>query len=176
MIKNTGIIEGEAAVALAPFDEDLRVEPYHRYLKSWEVAAMAEHYGRRSEETAELAARMPHWRGEAGGVDDEGRLYSVCQANPDGKWDWYEIGGRWDGAVPENAVVARDLAKKLTAKRIPFSLLTPDGRWLDQETLRIEGLGKFHVDQKPARQWRQEIRRALTQFPNHLAVAVDCHR
>jgi histone acetyltransferase (RNA polymerase elongator complex component) len=40
MIKNTGIIEGEVAVALAPFDEELQVEPYRRYLKSWEVAAM----------------------------------------------------------------------------------------------------------------------------------------
>ena len=33
-------------------------------------------------------------------IDDSGRAYRMTTYNPDSKWDWYQIGGRWPGASP----------------------------------------------------------------------------
>lgn len=175
MIDNTGNIEGQVARALFPFDEDLKVESYRRYLDPGEIEAMAQHYGLRPDETTELAARMHDWRREPGGVGDGG-LFSLSEINPEGKWDWYEIGGRWNNLIPGNVATAGDLARKLTKKLLPHALVTLEGCWLECETLHVDGWAKFHVDRLTDRQWRAELRRQLRLNPNVMVVAVDCHR
>lgn len=30
-------------------------------------------------------------------LDEDGNLLSTC--NPNSKWDWYEVGGRWHGML-----------------------------------------------------------------------------
>ncbi len=84
---------------------------------------MAARHNSKPNEFAKLARLMPHWRGQPGGVDNRG-LYSVSTFNPQGHWDWYEIGGRWDGILANNvvepqALLARpDLSAILPAVKI----------------------------------------------------------
>lgn len=40
-------------------------------------------------------------------VDDEGRAYTMSTYNPDSKWDYWRIGGRWGGYFPYRAENAR---------------------------------------------------------------------
>ncbi len=94
-------VEGQ----LAPYDENLLVEPYRLPMDLDAARDMAHHYfGIDPQEvrsiTADLAAKLiPHmheWNGCEGGYDEDGLFY-LSRYNPDSKWDWYTIGGRWKG-------------------------------------------------------------------------------
>ena len=73
------------------------------------------------------------------------------QYNPDSKWDWYSIGGRWDGAIQgeerpskdggfnfgdehhhieHNITKASDLIER--PSDYPFALVLPDGTWVER--------------------------------------------
>jgi hypothetical protein len=90
-------IEAQVAEALDPFWEELEVEPYRHYLDQDEIAHMASRS--ETEDPHELADRMEQWYGRPGGVDTRGVYYTTTM-NPDGYWDWYEVGGRWDRHIP----------------------------------------------------------------------------
>lgn len=49
----------------------------------------------------DLPGKMEDWRGCEGGIEEDGRLYAVSTYNPDSKWDWYQVGGRWSGMFGE---------------------------------------------------------------------------
>lgn len=98
IIGNMGDPETLVAEALPPFDENLEVPPYRRYLDRHEVSRMAEHYGIHTRNLHALAKRMNDWRSCEGGVDRHG-LYAKTTCNPEGRWDWYDIGGRWAGYI-----------------------------------------------------------------------------
>lgn len=79
-------------VQLAPFDENLQVEPYREYLPE---AAWRYYNCEPGAPAEEVAAKWnAEWETDTFGVDEHG-LYETHTINPDGKWDWYEIGGRW---------------------------------------------------------------------------------
>jgi hypothetical protein len=86
-------IEGK----LAPYSEQLEVEPYKRYINKEERKRMAEYYGVDVEDAEALIAKMPSWSGCEGSVDENG-LYYLTTHNPKSKWDWHQIGGRWAGS------------------------------------------------------------------------------
>ena len=46
-----------------------------------------------SVDEGDFEAIVQDWNG--GGWDDDGNLYYL--SNPDAKWDWYQVGGRWTG-------------------------------------------------------------------------------
>lgn len=81
---------------LAPFANYLKVEKYKSYVELPDVTAMAEHYGISADDLAALAARLPEWHGAEGG-SEAGRLFFWSTENPQGKYDWYEVGGRFSG-------------------------------------------------------------------------------
>jgi hypothetical protein len=91
---------------LAPYDEDLRAIPYKDHLGKEEEQRMRDYYLK--DEAPEimlvtemdirnyLINKMESWRGNEGGFDKDG-LFSWCTYNPNSKWDWYQMGGRWAG-------------------------------------------------------------------------------
>lgn len=81
---------------LAPFDEAPRTEPRKIYLTDSEVADLAAHFHLDPKDRRRVAARMEAWNGQEGGVDRRG-VYRLSTANPDAKWDWWEVGGRFRG-------------------------------------------------------------------------------
>lgn len=70
----------------------------------------------------------------------------VSTYNPDSKWDWYSIGGRWGGFLPlkeldsegdhlttnEALVGEIDWEYLLNEKFPPFCFVTEDGEWIEK--------------------------------------------
>ncbi len=120
----------------------------------------------------------------------------ISQYNPDAKTDWWVCGGRWDGYLfgPEHEEACRDKEggfnfgdehQKLenNCRRaseipiddpyyVPFAILTPEGEWVEQGAM-----GWFAVvsNETPDDQWHETVKAVLAKYPNHLAIAVDCH-
>lgn len=128
-------------------------------------------------------------------ADCEGTGVYVCADNPHGKWDWYEIGGRWDGWIhgPESEHAAHthhrlnpdaprdDLRNNTRLVRdipiaeshyVPFALLTPDGEWHQAGIMHTWAIV---TDAISPGVWHGQVKAILTRYPEHLAVAVDCH-
>ena len=170
--------EPAVARALEPFDEDLEVEPYHDYLDAGDIQRMAEHYGIPPTDLAGLARKMRDWRGGEGGVDARG-LYAITTYNPDGKFDWYEIGGGWDGYIPgsrHNVISARALHRSPRLRKcLPYYLVTPDGRWLETASGWRFGPPKTKADRRVERRWLAQVRRVLKQYIDRKVVCVDIH-
>lgn len=171
--------ESAVAAALEPFDEDLQVEPYRVHFDHNEVIRMAKHFKVDPANLQELAKRMPEWTDSDGGVDRNG-LYYLSTCNPDGRFDWYEIGGRWDGYIPRsqhNTINAGTLARSNhLGKCLPYYVLTPDGKWIEHEHYYLEGdwraVKKIAMKQQ---KWLQLVRDTLQRWPEYTAVCVDIH-
>ena len=126
----------------------------------------------------------------------EGVGSHMTESNPEGRWDWCVIGGRWDGWIfgPEREKASRDdkggfnfadehhtpenntrLVHDIPIDEIhycPFAVITPDGQWHHEGRMGWWGIVTDEVDPS---EWHEEVKRLLAQYPNHLAVAVDCH-
>jgi len=124
------------AGALAPFDEMLAVPPYREYLQPFDIEWMASHYKLDQNDLKALAERMKDWTDRPGGVDERG-LYFTTTAHPEGRWDWFEIGGRWNGflkGASRNVISTSALRKSPKLKDLlPYYVLTLDGTWLEHE-------------------------------------------
>jgi hypothetical protein len=163
------------AKALRPFNEELEVPPYKVYLNDGEIAAMAKHYDIRADDVTTLATNMEDWSGGPGGIDSEG-LFVIKTWNPNGKWDWYEIGGRWDGRISGNVTTAKALLKKRNlADVLPHCMVTPDRKWHEEETFISECWTKWRVERKPDNVWLDEVKQALHTHSDYRVVCVDIH-
>ncbi len=86
---------------LAPFSLHYSVDPYKQFLSDDELRMMAEEYSLQMDDIQELAARLRDWSDDEGGVED-GKVFRWTDENPHGKYDWYEIGGRFRGYLKLN--------------------------------------------------------------------------
>lgn len=68
------------------------VEAKAREILNFSSAELSSKYNKAISE-GDFMSVCSSWYG--GAVDDEGNLYHI--SNPDAKWDWYQIGGRWAG-------------------------------------------------------------------------------
>jgi len=91
------VIGDDVEGKLAPYNEEKRVAPYKDYMSVEARERMAKHYGIKVEDTEALLSKMKDWCGREGGADEKG-MYEVSTYNPESKWDWYQIGGRWAGS------------------------------------------------------------------------------
>jgi len=111
----------EAERMLAPFNEELEVEPYKNYEKAgglpitrpdqhWYYSDLVKK-GHEIPDLATLARVLNEtWDDEERHGADEQGLYQMSTYNPQSKWDFYQLGGRWTGffmvKAAVNAVVA----------------------------------------------------------------------
>lgn len=98
--------------------------------------------------------------------DCHGTALRESTRNPLSKWDWYQIGGRWDGAIPDNAC---DVAN-LPADFVSFAVLDPSGEWHEQGSM-----GWFGVVSDERDDWDTTFRTLMSRFPDAFAVCVDVH-
>lgn len=86
---------------LEPFDENIEVEPYVRRTKE-EVLKEIEKYCDENEVlrkeylTLSDKEKMRDWA-RYNDFDEDGNPLSTY--NPNSKWDWYSVGGRWDNLL-----------------------------------------------------------------------------
>lgn len=129
LVAPRGDIETAVAAALRPFSDEFPVKPWKRRLGPREAEAMAKHYRLPTAATHKLAQHMRDWCRSEGGVDGEG-LFALMTCNPETRFDWYEIGGRWRGKLTNNVAPCRELLRrKDLAGLLPHDFLTPDGIW-----------------------------------------------
>jgi hypothetical protein len=127
---------------------------------------------------------------ECGGTGVETSTY-----NPNSKWDWWVIGGRWDGWIirePEeeadkrrgeygfpgerscnldnNSIRFGDIA--FDDEMVPFAVVEPDGTWHEKARM---GWWAMTADDKPHDQWIEICKTLQARHPDALAVACDLH-
>lgn len=118
-------------------------------------------------------------------IDEEGNILSTY--NPDSKWDWYSIGGRWSGYLP---LKARDEAGNpieaneaycdeidweylLKEKFTPFCYIDLDGDWHEKGEM---GWFACVTNEKGQNCWDQEFKDFIESLDcNCLVTVVDFH-
>ena len=85
---------------MEPFDENMEVEPYIGCTVEEMKQRYTSYCDRMKEQgkSEEIETFEEYSRDYCGhGNDEEGNALSTY--NPNSKWDWYEIGGRWSGII-----------------------------------------------------------------------------
>ena len=81
---------------LAPYDEELETEVELEYPREEAIKAACEDYagngGKTDEECINFFAEMPGYV-----TDKAGNVHA--KYNPNARWNWYEIGGRFEGRL-----------------------------------------------------------------------------
>jgi len=105
---------------LAPYSEHLEVEPYLKYTVDEAIAYIKEHYVTYNDYLKEYTDRqLIDWFAENKGLlIKQGGLYSTY--NPNSKWDWYQIGGRFGDGL------------ELTDEGIDEAIKSYDHGWFGQ--------------------------------------------
>ena len=88
---------------LAPYDENIEVEPYIRYTRDEAIKEGKERYKNEPNMTdADYYSQIASMYDDDM-IDDDGNLLTTY--NPDSKWDWYRIGGRFCDLLETYATV-----------------------------------------------------------------------
>lgn len=108
-------------------------------------------------------------------VDEDGNLLSTY--NPNSKWDWYSIGGRWSGGlITKNGdhvdeAYVNEVDWDQTG--IPFAFVTPIGMWKERGEM---GWWAMVSNEKDEDDWKTEFKRMLNNIGDDACVTlVDCH-
>ena len=110
-------------------------------------------------------------------VDEDGNLLS--DYNPDSKWDWYEVGGRWNNVLVtkegngtnEDCVSEIDWDKTMT----PFAYIDIDEEWHEKGEMCWWGIVANEMEQD---KWETEFKDYANKIHNRkdiVVVAVDVH-
>jgi hypothetical protein len=187
IIGPTGDSETLVNEALAPFDEAITVKPYKLHILPSGARAIAEHYHLPETDLRALAKKIPDWMHCRGGVDRLG-LFAMKNYNADGRWDWYEIGGRWHGFIhgpslksvrskegDDNLIAVSDLlAAPDFRDRLPHDVVTPTGEWVTRSEV-VNTYSGWYCKEYPEATWYARVLRILQTFPGHRVVCVDIH-
>ena len=95
--------------------------------------------------------------------------------NPNSKWDWYQIGGRYTGLISNRKAVNSDIVslssiKKFGDDKIPYALVTPDKAWHQKGTM-----GWWGISTNEDKNWKEVARTLLEKYKDCYAIVVDCH-
>ena len=107
-------------------------------------------------------------------IAENGDLLSTY--NPKSRWNWYTIGGRWDGllnakyGISDNIVYVSEVDWNET---IPFAFITPDGEWHEKGKMGWFGIV---TDKKKESDWETEFMEFVQSLGlNVVVTVVDCH-
>jgi len=90
--------EDALGVALTPYDENLEGSPRRVYVDEERLKRAADVY--ECEPTFEaLEKHWKEWSGTELKQDYKGKPYYMTTYNQNSKWDWYQVGGRWEGQL-----------------------------------------------------------------------------
>jgi hypothetical protein len=146
---------------MSPYDTKHEEAAYKQYVDAGEAARLAAHFGAHGHPVAtleELATTMTELTGDETGVED-GRLFWITTANPQGHWDGWMLHSLQEDVWPV-PTMPRDLRF--------FDVVTPDGHW-------HEFGWKWDLpDEEKAEVYRHAYA-LVDRFPDHLAIVLDCH-
>ena len=106
-------------------------------------------------------------------LDDKGNAISTY--NPNSKWDWYRIGGRWNGDILHAGSYDTNQAPKkvLTQIKTPYCFIDLNGEWHERGTMGWWGMSLGEMDRDA---WEKEFREYLDSLPEDTWLTViDFH-
>ena len=183
---------------LAPFDEDIKVAPYVCYSlerAKHDLEREVRHFTRiiadrnetfdleRCQQALdELQLMTPEERYTEylrGHTHFNTKGEPLSRYNPAGKWDWHQIGGRWNGWLHDRDCKQSKLADNIASveqvidrQKFTFALVTPEGEWFERGTMGWFGAV---IDGKTDDQWHTEAEAILRRYMDHSIVLVDAH-
>lgn len=181
------LVVGDAVrVQLHAFADYAKVDPYRVYVEGEQLAAMAEHFGLNVDDLEALAAKMPEWARCKGEIH-QGKISYWLRDNPNGKFEWYRIGGRFSGYLrlrqPRQPSLFGRLLGRKPVERVnhalkgevvseevtgapPFALLA-NGVWVEQG---------WSSDAPSDEEWRQQFTQRFNLLPDDARLTVvDIH-
>jgi len=121
-------------------------------------------------------------------IGTDGEVYSTY--NPNSKWDWFVLGGRWSGSIqlkdgakgksgksgtfgnPTGIDQARKKDIANLDKLKTFAILK-DGKWYERGKMGWWGI--VH-DEKEEEQWDTELKKLIQEIPDDTLISIfDCH-
>ena len=146
------MVDGDEAVrrALLPYMENFCEKPPREYMEFFEDDDF---------DFDEETGRCGYWQ------------------NPNARWDWYVIGGRWGGQLRLKGGGVGNVAKvsDVVADGLrTHAVVTPDGKW--HEVGRMGWFGVSSETDEEADDWiRRFAERFIAPYPDYTIVIVDCH-
>src|ERR1700741_640239 len=144
---------------MAPFYEELEVPEYKSYYSEKEIASAQKWYAEKGyDEGDDSNELIPFsWDGCTTYTDEKG-VYKLTTWNPQGEWDWWVIGGRWDnywGTEDEKfpatdnvntvsvgyALSKRPSGKYEWMKSGPYAYMTLSGKFIKRQNYNKDGVG-----------------------------------
>ncbi|HKC75728.1 MAG TPA: hypothetical protein VKF37_16245 [Chloroflexota bacterium] len=127
--------------------------------------------------------RRLDWDACPGGYDEQG-LYALSTRNARATWDYYGIGGRWDGrmlglaplldaegrpceTLERNACPVQELRHDW----VPYAVVSQSS-WLARGTMGFWGVSHGDLSEQ---EWKGRYTEFLSAHPAHWAVSLDCH-
>lgn len=131
-------------------------------------------------------------------IGENGEVYSTY--NPNSKWDWYQIGGRWSGLLKlkdgafgkmgerswatKDDDIAEDMVDMAKVRDvdwesmndfITYAVITPDGKWHSKGEMGWFGFSSESKNE--AELWKQTYKQNFidTANPEWTITIVDCH-
>lgn len=217
--------EGELAIniyiksKMEKYDENIEVDPYiqkhkssakemlEKEIKEFEEIVADPRFKERREENQkwcknklDLLRKMTpeeFWGRETeydDNFDEEGNVLTTY--NPNSKWDWYRIGGRWDGefvdnyqssqngfnfgdqhtTISNNSQTIKEYKERL--KKNPetygmFSYIDLEGNWLERGEMLMFGVV---ADEKEEKSYEEEVLNFIEkQKEENYIINLDCH-
>ena len=97
--------------------------------------------------------------------------------NPDSKWDWWVIGGRWDGWIngkEANSETVNDniatTEQAIERDIIPHAIITPDGQWHERGQM-----GWWAILITEYEDWDAQAKEILSGHSGHRLIILDAH-
>lgn len=162
---------------LAPYDEELETAIELEYTREEAIKTAREDYegneDKTDEECLRFMAEMPCYI-----ADKDGNVYA--KYNPDARWDWYEIGGRFAGRLRVNG-------ERLDSARVADIDFRPDEKAYE-ESLRFWDVVVEHKPAKPEEEHlsfygekyyretygdRETFARVQSMFKTHAVITPD---
>jgi hypothetical protein len=101
----------------------------------------------------------------------------ISTYNPESKWDWYVIGGRWDGWITGQEASGETVQANMATTEqaiergiIPHAIITPDGDWHERGHM-----GWWAMLITENENWDTEAREILAGYPGHSLIILDAH-
>lgn len=178
VITKTGDID-EIKKLLAPFDENLEVEPYV-YMTKEDIIVYAKHMQRKYQDridvtdpelaNAKTDRDFYEWmHSDYATYDKDGNELSTY--NPNAKWDWWVVGGRWTRLLRRKNSSNRYNSLQLKyidpTDFITYAILTIDGEWISPASIE-ENFNEA--------EWDKEYKNYFAHVnPDYYVTIVDCH-
>ncbi|MGV6946979.1 hypothetical protein [Sphingobacterium kyonggiense] len=191
------VIGKDPEIQLAPFDENIKVPEYHcNQVSEEEILRCVDYYV--SEAGFKFVNNFDElykkhgldWNGGCWSKHSDGTWHKYSTYNPNSKWDWYSLGGRWSGMIKlkegasgnygeagvfNNEVgIDQALLKDISnINEIKTFAVLKDGKWYERGEV---GWFATVFNKKEESDWDSEIETLLKGLPEDTLISIyDCH-